>query len=750
MATGSKYRQSDRPIAVSTPLGEDVLLLRRATVHERLSTLFEIELDLLSEDYEIAASRLLGQPVTVRLALRDQKQRFFNGFVSHFAYVGYEGRFARYQATLAPWLWFLTRTADCRIFQEMTVPDIVKQVFRDAGFADFDDRLSAQYRTWEYCVQYRETHFNFVSRLLENEGIYWYFTHEDGKHTLAIADDYSALQPFPGFAKIPYHATDLAAMRDQDAIFTWSLTSAIRPGAFAHDDFDFKKPSVDLLCSRPAPATSSQHAHANYEIYDYPGEYVEGSEGERYAGVRIEELQAEREIVRGETYSRGLAAGHLFTLTDYPRADQNREYLVLSAEHRWQTDEFETTRSPDGAVICQSSFSAMDSHEPFRPARVTPKSIVRGPQTAIVVGPSGEEIWTDQYGRVMVQFHWDRYGKSNEKSSCWIRVSHPWAGQNWGAIATPRIGQEVIVDFLEGDPDQPIITGRVYNAEQMPPWELPANMTQSGVLSRSSKGGSAANANAIRMEDKKGSEQLWIHAEKNQDIEVENDETHWVGHDRTKTIDHDETSHIKHDRTETVDNNETIAIHGQRTETVDKDETITIHQNRTETVDRNERITIGGGRTESVGKDENISIGGSRGESVAKDESIGIGGSRGENVGKDESIRIGGSRSENVAKDESIGIGGARTESVTKTESVSVGEGRTVSIGKDDSLSVAKNLSIDAGDSITITTGSASISMKKDGTIVIKGKDITVEGSGKINVKASGNITMKGAKILQN
>ena len=250
----------------------------------------------------------------------------------------------------------------------------------------------------------------------------------------------------------------------------------------------------------------------------------------------------------------------------------------------------------------------MPTAQQFRPKRITPKPFVQGPQTAVVVGPAGEEIYTDKYGRVKVQFHWDRRGKKDENSSCWIRVSHPWAGKNWGAIATPRIGQEVIVDFLEGDPDQPIITGRVYNAEQMPPYDLPANMTQSGVKSRSSKGGGPANFNEIRMEDKKGSEQLFIHAEKNQDIEVENDETHWVGHDRTKTIDHDETSHIKHDRTETVDNNETITIHGQRTETVDKNETITIHMNRGETVDLNETITIGGNRTITVSKSETATV----------------------------------------------------------------------------------------------------------------------------------------------
>jgi len=311
---------------------------------------------------------------------------------------------------------------------------------------------------------------------------------------------------------------------------------------------------------------------------------------------------------------------------------------------------------------------------------------VQGPQTAVVVGPSGEEIYTDKYGRVKVQFFWDREGKKDENSSCWMRVSQNWAGKNWGIIFNPRIGQEVIVEFLEGDPDRPIITGRVYNAEQMPPYALPANQTQSTIKTRSSKGGTTDNFNEIRFEDKKGSEQILIHAEKNQDIEVENDETHWVGHDRSKTIDHDETTHVKHNRTETVDNDETITVSGNRTET----------------------------------------------------------------VSKDESISISGNRTESVAKDETITISKNRTESVGEKEEVSIGKDRTVSVGGGDTLTVGKTLSITAADEITITTGDASIIMKKDGTIQIKGKDITIEGSGKITAKASSDLTLKGSSIKQN
>jgi type VI secretion system secreted protein VgrG len=351
---------------------------------------------------------------------------------------------------------------------------------------------------------------------------------------------------------------------------------------------------------------------------------------------------------------------------------------------------------------------------------------VHGAQTAEVVGPAGEEIYPDKYSRVKVQFHWDREGKKNADSSCWVRVGTPWAGKQWGMIHIPRIGQEVIVDFLEGDPDQPIITGSVYNADQMPPYTLPANATQSGIKTRSSKGGSPDNFNEIRFEDKKGSEQLFIHAEKNQDIEVENDETHWVGHDRKKTIDNDETTHVKGNRTETVDKNETIAIHMNRTETVDLNESITIGSNRTETVALNEMVTIGIARTHTIGAADTLTIGAAQILSIGAAQAITIGGSQ------------------------STSVGGPQSVSIGKSQSEEVGDKRSISVAKDDSLKVGKKLMIDAGDEITIKTGDASIYMKKDGTIQISGKDITIKASGEIVGKASKNMTLKGQKILQN
>ena len=524
---------------ITTPLGADVLLFHAMHAREELSRVSEYQLDLLSLKHDINLDQILGKNVTVKLALQSGETRYYNGYVTRFSQGGMHGRYRRYSATVHPWLWFLSRTADCRIFQEMTVPKIVEKIFSEHPTAAHKNSLTGSYPTWTYCVQYRETDLNFVCRLLEQEGIYFYFTHVDGKHTLVMADSYSAHAPFQGKA-VPFLDPDVVARPDIEHISSWSLTREIQPGLYVHDDYDFERPSVEL---RAQKAVSRSYTPSTYEMYDYPGEYLVKAEGEATASVRIDEFGAQFETAQATANVRAINVGSLFTHEKNPRADQNREHLVVSATYDLEFSDYEAMPERGGADY-RCSFVAMSSKQQFRPRRLTPKPSVQGPQTAVVVGPAGEEIYTDKYSRVKVLFHWDREGekKKDENSSCWVRVSQPWAGKAWGGVAIPRIGQEVIVDFLEGDPDQPIITGRVYNAEQMPPYALPANKTQTGIKTRSSLGGTPDNFNEIRFEDKKGDEQLFIHAEKNQDIEVENDETHWVGHDRKKTIDNDETT----------------------------------------------------------------------------------------------------------------------------------------------------------------------------------------------------------------
>jgi type VI secretion system secreted protein VgrG len=400
---------------------------------------------------------------------------------------------------------------------------------------------------------------------------------------------------------------------------------------------------------------------------------------------------------------------------------------------------------------CRVDFDAIPASKTFRAsAPAVPRPRTTGPQTAIVTGPAGREIWTDEYGRVKLSFHWNRYCSKDENSSCWVRVSSPWAGTNFGGIQIPRIGQEVIVDFEHGDPDRPIVTGRVYNADNMPPWALPANATQSGLLTRSSEGASEANANALRFEDKKGAEQLWLHAERNQDIEVENDETHWVGHDRSKTIDHDETVHVKHDRTETVDHDETITVHNDRTETVDGNETITIHKNRTETVDLNETITVHRNRSETVDLNETIGIGMNRSESVGLNETI--------RIGENRVVTIGGNKAETVAmaKAETIGLAKALTIGLGYQVSVGAAMNTTVAltqgeqVGLSKSVNVGKSFDITAGDEFSVTVGKSRFTMRSDGTIIFNGHTYSLGTTGEQIFNADDHISIKGLKVREN
>jgi type VI secretion system secreted protein VgrG len=701
--------QDNRLLAVDTSLGKDVLLLQSFSGEEHLSRLFQYELVVLSERETIAPADLVGKKIGWTVSHVDKEPRHFHGILRRLTAGARDARGQRtYRLEVVPWFWFLTRTSNCRIFQAKTTPQIIETVFKEVGFSDFQLKLRGTYSAWEYCVQYRETAFNFVSRLMEHEGIFYYFLHEAGKHTLVLADSLAVFQEVPE-SPVRYNPGTLTA----NHVATWDHQYEYRSGKWTHTDYNFETPSLGLVTS--ATTLLALPDLNKFELFDYPGIYGVKGHGESIGKIRMEEAEAPFDVAYGSSSCCTFTPGGKFKLEDHAVGAENGEYALTSVRHEAVDTSYGGSA---GGSKYQNQFSCMPAKVVYRPPRATAKPIVHGLQTAVVVGPSGEEIYVDKYGRVKVQFFWDRLGKKDENSSCWVRVAEQWAGKNWGFVAHPRIGQEVVVEFLEGDPDRPLITGRVYNAEQMPPYDLPAEMTQSGIKSRSSKSGSADNYNEIRFEDKKGSELITIHAEKDQSIEVEHDESHWVGHDRSKTIDRDETTHVKRDRTETVDRNESITIGNNRTEEVKKDESITIDNNRTEEVKKDESITIGNNRTEEVKKDESITIGQSRTTSIGKNEQVTI--------------------SEN------------RQEQVGKNETVSVNENRQVSIGKNDQLNVGKILLIAAGDEITLQTGSASIIMKSNGDIQIKGSNITVSGSGKIDAKASGQMTLKGSKIAAN
>lgn len=475
--------QDESQIAAIIPkLGKDVVLLQRMTGRERLGDLFEYRLELLSVDDGIKLQDVLGEKVSVSVKAPDNEMRYFHGHVTSFSYAGRQGIYARYLATVRPWLWFLTLRSDCRIHQETTVPDIIHEAIRRHGFPDVEDRLVAEYRAWDYNVQYRETDFTYLSRLMEQEGIYYYFKHEEGKHVMVLADAGLAHGAVPGYETLPFVPVEDAGELFEH-VSDWSVAQQVEPQAIGFRDFDFQGPRSNLetkIATLSEFQSEGVPSSSELELYDYPGEYESAEEGEAYARLRMEEFEARYEIAEGRTNAVGLAVGALFELTDHPRAEENREYLVVSADYELESNAYQTVRDKrEAEPSFKCRFRAIDAGRRYRSRRTTPLPKVRGPQTAIVVGPEGEKVWPDKYGRVKVHFHWDRYRQKEENSSCWIRVSQTWAGGTWGAMHIPHVGQEVVVEFLEGDPDRPLITGRVYNAAQMPPLKLPDNKYKS-------------------------------------------------------------------------------------------------------------------------------------------------------------------------------------------------------------------------------------------------------------------------------
>lgn len=592
--------QDNRFASVTTPLGKDKLLFNRMRGHEEMGRLFEYNLDLLVEKINldsIVTDKILGQAMTVALSLPNGKKRYFDGLVTQFRHHGAQDDFFVYQATLRPWLWFLTRTSNCRIYQDLSVPDIVKKVFETNGFSDFKLELTGSYTARNYCVQYRETDFDFVSRLMEYEGIFYFFTHEEHKHTLVIADSVSAYQNIADYEAIPYFPPENKGQRKRDHIFEWQTACQVHSGTYSLHDYDFEKPNTSLLTKF---TERKSHAHAEGERYDYPGNYSESSVGDAYSNIRLDELQTDYQVIEGKGNAMGLTTGMLFTLEDHYITAENSKYIVFWADFFFESNEYRSTNSTDTQYEC--NFKAIRSTQQFRPRRLTPVPFVQGPQTATVAGKEGEEIWTDKYGRIKVQFHWERDGNNNETSSCWVRVASPVAGKKWGWYSLPRIGQEVVVSFLEGNPDRPLITGSVYNAMQMPPYTLPDNQTRSGIKSSSSKAGTADNFNEIRFEDKKDSEEVYIHAEKDFNCEIENNESRKIG--ITKKDKGDQTIEIQNDRTVSLnEGNDTLTVKmGNREANINTgNDTLTVKKgNRLTNIDTgNDTLTVKMGNRET-------------------------------------------------------------------------------------------------------------------------------------------------------
>ena len=674
----------------ASPEGLSQLVLVDFQGTEGLSQLFDIHLRLASQDANIELKQMIGQPVTITLqltgALASSEQRYFHGYVTNFAHLDTDGGLATYSATVRPWLWMLSRRQDIRIFQEQTVQAILSKVFQEYGaLAEYDFRLSKATSNRSYCTQYRETDLNFALRLMEEEGLFFYFEHSKTGHKLIVTDSSTNAKPIDGTsALIPYSQGD--TLDDVDVITSFQSRRELTPGSVALKGADYKVPGARRFQSSKTGV--DQGKVPSYEIYDYVGPqgFPDSDRGQELASFRAEALAANSKIFSGASTSRRLMPLRYFQLEDhYDHNDtkpEDRQFVILTVTHSGQNN----YQAGKGSASYGCSFTCIRKKIPYRPSLTVARPTIPGPQTAVVVGSKGEEIYTDSLGRVKVQFHWDRLGEKDNRSSCWVRVGQQWAGRGFGMIQIPRIGEEVVVLFLDGNPDRPLIISRVYNAQNMPPWGLPANATQSGILTRSSKGATSANANAIRFEDRMGQEEVWIHAEKDQRIEVENNESHTVGNDRTKTIDHDETVQVNNDRTETVGNNETITIGVNRTESVGSNETLTVGGNRNETIEGMQNLVVALTSTETVG----------------------------------------------LAK--TLTVGGAYAVTVAGAVNTAAGLASAEQVGLSKSTMVGKTYTITAGDRIELRTGSASLILESSGHITLSGTQLLIEGSGPVQI----------------
>jgi len=588
----SKATQSVRSVQLEGPASLQGFKLTRLAGREQISRPFEYELSLLGADSR--TDDVLGQSLTVTLSLSGGGKRYFNGVITELAQVGYGVRSHEYRAVLRPAFWLLSRRADCRVFQNKSTPDIFAEVCKQLGTVEQRQALSARYEPWEYRVQYRESDFDFLGRLLEHEGIYYYFEHSAGKHVLVLTDDVGKLTSASGYDEVPFYPPSTApAQRERDHLSEWAVHRSFQAAAFASLEYNFETPTAAVRAAAPVAKRSDS---SKYEIFEYPAGARELTAAgvERLAKVRAEQLQASQCVVRSSGDAAGLGAGRLFKLKGHPRKDFNVKYLIVGSDIEVTSDSGETVAAVPAVDVqpqVRVALECVEASAPYRPARSTAHPVIQGSQTARVVGPSGKEIWSDKYGRVKVQFHWDRLGKSDDASSCWVRVASTWAGKSWGAQQIPRVGQEVVVSFLEGDPDRPLIIGSVFNAEAMPPYDLPANATRSGLKSRSSLDGTADNFNELSFEDKKGSETIYLHAEKDLTVVVENNQTVTIG--ASKKNKGDRTTTVEHDDGLTIGNDLIVAVSGKETRTVTKDRAVSARAN--DSLDVAKKLTLSAG-----------------------------------------------------------------------------------------------------------------------------------------------------------
>ena len=733
-------------ISILSSVDSSSLLFWKFSGQEKLSEPFRFQVDLLSQDFAIDRQTMLGKNMTVVVPGQWGQERYLSGKITAVSVRAEDlgdTRYAVYQTMLEPDFWPMMRDRNFRIFQQQRVPDIVATLLSEHN-VKFEDKLTRSYRQWDYCVQYAESSFQFMSRLLELEGISYLFRHDKDGHTLVLMDDYQQAEAFPGYETIPWHAQSGGGAVGEEGISQLMASHVVTPGLYSTDDYDFRKPHAWMLQTLQNPVSPTP---GKIDVYDWPGRFMEHGDGEAYARIRQQSWQAEQQQTQGIATATGIVPGHTFTLIRAPNLADNAKWLVVGAHY-----DFEENQYASGGVDSTQqriAFSVIPASTPFVPSSKTDWPRTYGPQTARVVGPKGESIWTDKYGRIKVKFHWDRESQGDENSSCWVRVSSAWAGQGYGGVQIPRVGDEVVVDFINGEPDRPIVIGRVYNEASMPPWALPAAATQMGFMSRS-KDGSPDNANALRFEDKPGEEQLWLHAERNMDTEVENDETHDVGSNRTKTVGKDETSHIKQNRTRTVDGNESVTVGKDRSKTINGNETTTVAQNRTESVKGNETLsveqnrdeTITGNHTATVKSNHTGTVEGNQSLTVVQDRTRQVQGNESVSVQQNRNVQVTGNQTLGIAGNHDVSVTGKQTQSIASKQEVTIGAGRTLSITGGDTRFTQGSVTDSATDTLHINVGESGI-LIGNGSV-----EITAGGS-TITINAAG-VMVNGKKIELN
>ncbi len=702
----------NRQLRLKGPLGPKKMILVRADVSEKMSTLTETDIQFISPDHDLKMEDVVGQRMSLELDDEEGNTRYWHGHCISCAFEGRMGGQGLYRAEVRPWPWFLTLHADCRIFQEKSALEVIKEIFSDRGFSDIQDKTSATYEKREYLVQYRETDYDFVMRLMEEEGMYYFFTHDSSKETLVLADGAGSHSPLEGAAEIRFEFKEDGAggggagsfKRNEDHIYEWKSSERVNSGKVSLTDYDFTKPTTDLKALTAIP--KGKHSHKDIEVYDYPGIHDTADFGKKRTRVRAEALASEYKRTWAKSNVRTMAVGGTFKLKEHPRTDFNKEYLVLGVHHKLQIETDEDKDGQTGAApgeerteggpqegkkeSYESTLTVQLKSEPFRAPLITPRPIIPGVQTAVVTGPSGEEIYTDKYGRIKVQFHWDRVGRKDEKTTCFIRVAQTMSGQGWGVFHIPRIGQEVVVQFEEGNPDRPLVTGMLYNEAKKHPFEFPANMTQHGMKSNSTKGGGGFHE--LVFEDKKDEEFIRLQSEK--------------------------------DYKETIKNNAEISIGFEKKDPGDL--TQKIYHNKTEELETGDH---------SFTVKDGLQV-----VEIAKTNSV--------TVGESETVTVGEDKADDIGANYTINVGDTLDITAGSQIKLTVG-GSTIEITSSEIKISSTTITVEGSGKVEATAG-GSMKLEASGSLDAKGSIATFEGSGSATVKSSGILTVQGSLVKIN